>query len=104
MPRQRCRPNNVGITSAAAVADGRVFVGGGADYFYALDAASGRPIWDLFTGSSKPDDGYYNWASPLVAGGRVYSGIASFCDRPLVRGYAWSADAATGAGEQRSYI
>ena len=98
-----CKPSAAGITSGAAVSNGLVYVGGGATDFYALDAATGQPAWNLFTGDSSPEGGHYNWASPLVVGNRVYSGIASFCDRPFVRGYAWSADAATGQDEQRFY-
>ncbi len=103
-PSNQCHPDYAGVTSGAAVADGRVYVGGGAEHFYALDAATGTAAWSLFTGEGGADGGHYNWASPLVAGGRVYSGIASFCDHPLVRGFAWGADAATGANEQRAYI
>ena len=103
-PNAQCHPAYAGVTSGAAVAGGRVYVGGGAEHFYALDAATGTPAWSLFTGEGGAEGGHYNWASPLVAGGRVYSGIASFCDHPLVRGYAWSADAATGSNEQRAYI
>src|SRR5579859_140407 len=102
-PHRQCKPNAAGITSSAAVGQGLVYVGGGADDFYALDAATGQPAWNLFTGQSGAVGGHYNWASPALAGGRVFSGIASFCDRPFVRGYMWSADAATGHDEQRAY-
>ncbi len=102
-PPTQCKPNAAGITSGAAVADGRVFVGGGADNFYALDAATGQPIWAYYTGKSGAQGGAYNWASPIVANGRVYSGMASFCDRPFIRGYVWGADAATGQNAQRAY-
>ncbi len=98
-----CIPGNAGVSSSAAVGNGRVYVGGGADYFYALDAATGQPVWRLFTGDAPPKDGSYNWASPLLDEDRVYSGVASFCDRPFVRGYMWSANAGTGADEQRAY-
>jgi outer membrane protein assembly factor BamB len=101
---QVCKPDHAGVTSGAAVADGRVYVGGGADNFYALDAATGRPVWALFTGDSRPENGAYNWASPLVAGGRVYSGIASFCDRPFVRGFMWGADLADGKNARYGYM
>ncbi|HEX8217943.1 MAG TPA: PQQ-binding-like beta-propeller repeat protein [Chloroflexia bacterium] len=99
-----CKPNSAGISSGAAVDNGVVYVGGGAEHFYALRADTGQPVWRLFTGESSPVDGNYNWASPLVAGGRVYSGIASFCDHPFVRGFMFSAGAADGSDEQRAYI
>jgi outer membrane protein assembly factor BamB len=103
-PPSQCKPPYAGVTSGAAVGQGRVYVGGGAEHFYALDAATGAPVWSLFTGPGGADGGNYNWASPLLAGNRVYSGIASFCDHPLVRGYAWGADAATGANQRNAYI
>ncbi len=103
-PPNLCKPNAAGITSGAAVDGGRVYVGGGADQFFTLDAATGQGIWTMFTGQSGAEGGHYNWASPLVADGRVYSGIASFCDHPLVRGYVWGADASSGANARRAYI
>jgi outer membrane protein assembly factor BamB len=99
-----CKPQTAGISSGAAVQDGVVYVGGGAEHFYALRADTGQPVWRLFTGESSPEDAHYNWASPLVAGGRVYSGIASFCDHPFVRGFMFSAGAADGSGEKRAYL
>ncbi|HEY0069247.1 MAG TPA: PQQ-binding-like beta-propeller repeat protein, partial [Chloroflexia bacterium] len=97
-----CKPQTAGISSGAAVRDGVVYVGGGAEHFYALRADTGQPVWRLFTGESSPEDAHYNWASPLVAGGRVYSGIASFCDHPFVRGFMFSASAADGSDEKRA--
>jgi outer membrane protein assembly factor BamB len=99
-----CKPQTAGISSGAAVYNGVVYVGGGADHFYALRADTGQPVWRLFTGESSPEDANYNWASPLVANGRVYSGIASFCDHPFVRGFMFSANAADGSDEKRAYM
>ncbi|MGI8587227.1 MAG: PQQ-binding-like beta-propeller repeat protein [Chloroflexia bacterium] len=101
-PRQ-CMPPGAGITSGAAVGNGLVYVGGGGDSFYALDPATGQPAWKLYTGDNSHNGGAYNWASPLVYGDRVYSGMASFCDRPFIRGYVWGADAATGKNERIAY-
>jgi outer membrane protein assembly factor BamB len=99
-----CKPPSAGISSGAAVHNGVVYVGGGAEHFYALRADTGQPVWRLFTGESSPVDGNYNWASPVVVGDRVYSGIASFCDHPFVRGFMFSADATDGSDEKRAYI
>jgi polyvinyl alcohol dehydrogenase (cytochrome) len=76
-------PAPLGITSSATVANGFVYVGGGNGNWYALHETSGTVAWSVFVGS--PSKGYYNWASPLIYNGSAYIGIASDCDRPLVR-------------------
>ena len=40
-------------------------------------------LWKVFTGNASA--GYYNWSSPLIVNGAAYIGIASNCDKPLVR-------------------
>src|SRR5205085_3497637 len=50
-------------------------------------------------GDTSPDGGAYNWDSPAVFNGRVYTGIASFCDDPFVQGKLWALDARTGTLE-----
>jgi outer membrane protein assembly factor BamB len=102
-PPKQCKPNSAGVTSGAAVGGGLLYVGGGADNFYAIDPATGQPSWALYTGDSSPQGGSYNWASPLIVGDKVFSGMASFCDRPFIRGYLWSATAANGKDERRVY-
>jgi hypothetical protein len=73
----------VGIGSSPAVSGTVVSVGGGDRAFYGLDANSGAQLWrhDMNVGSSG-----FAWASPLLAHGRAYIGIASNCDAPSVRG------------------
>jgi outer membrane protein assembly factor BamB len=51
------------------VADGKLFVGSGEGYVYALDEASGSLVWKYFTGEDYPID-----SSPAVADGVVYIG------------------------------
>lgn len=95
-----CRPSTVGVTSSATI--GRtgstptLFVGGGNAIFYALNAATGAVIWSTRLATSP---NHFLWASPLVVGGSVYIGVASFCDNPPVRGKFVQLDAATGAIE-----
>ena len=93
-----CKPQSVGITSAAAIGDigstRTIFVAGGNATFYALNAATGAVIWSTRLGSS-PD--HFLWASPLIVDDSVYVGVASFCDRPLVQGQFVQLDASTGA-------
>jgi eukaryotic-like serine/threonine-protein kinase len=68
--------------SAAAVADGRIFVGTHAGHLLALDADTGRRAWDVKTGDSIV-------ATPLVTGGRVV--VGSFDGR------VYAVDAGSGA-------
>ncbi len=93
-----CKPQSVGVTSAAAVGDigstRTIFVAGGNATFYALNATTGVVIWSTRLGSSP---NHFLWASPLIVDDSVYIGVASFCDRPLVQGQFVQLDASTGA-------
>lgn len=73
---------SAGIASTATVAGGVVYVAGGDDFLYALNAASGAIEWRTQVGNTS--NGYYNWGSPLLADGFLYYGTASRCDNPLV--------------------
>jgi outer membrane protein assembly factor BamB len=46
---------------------------------------------------------YFQWSSPTVAGGRIYVGSASQCDKPLTRGAVVGYDQATGRELARFY-
>ena len=81
-----CNPHTAGVSSAATVQSGVVYVGGGDSYWYALDAASGNVLWRVFTGDNSAASGHYNWSSPLIYNGFGYVGVASFGDCPLVQG------------------
>jgi outer membrane protein assembly factor BamB len=81
-----------GFTSTATVANdpttGRptVYVGAADGYLYALDAATGAIDWRALVAAPSPTvNDYYLWGSPTVSGGKVYIGISSQCDNPLVR-------------------
>ncbi len=39
---------------------------------------------------------YFDWSSPTVANGKIYIGVSSNCDQPLIRGEVIGFDAATG--------
>jgi len=100
-PALTCPAN--GITSTATVAVNphnkalTVYVAGGDGYLYALNAATLRREWRSVIGipSTKVND-YYDWSSPTVSHNRVYIGIASSCDKPLVRGGLLAFDEGTG--------
>jgi outer membrane protein assembly factor BamB len=92
-----CDPNTLGVTSSATVDGGLVYVGGGDAYWYALDALTGAVEWKVKLGDNSPQGGLYNWSSPLVWHGSAYIGVASNCDKPLVRGELLRVDLATHA-------
>ncbi len=81
-----CNPSTIGITSAATVLNGVVYVGGGGPYWYALNASTGAVLWSVYTGDNSQTGAHYNWSSPLIVNGYAYVGIASNCDNPLVQG------------------
>jgi outer membrane protein assembly factor BamB len=99
-----CIKHAKGITATATVADdpitgtATVFVNAPDGYLYALNARTGAVIWKglVDTPSTTVND-YYAWSSPLVANGKVYVGISSDGDCPLVPGGLVAFDQSTGA-------
>jgi outer membrane protein assembly factor BamB len=75
-----------------------VYVGAPTGEVYALDASDGSVRWStkVVTPSSTVND-YFLWSSPAVANGRVYIGISSACDKPLVRAGVVALNQADGA-------
>src|SRR6266536_3474357 len=71
-----CNPVSVGVarTSTVATINGRsmLFVGGGNAHFYALDALTGKIIWNTSLGSSPS---HFIWSSPTIdaAAGTIYT-------------------------------
>jgi outer membrane protein assembly factor BamB len=84
---------HVGIGATPAIAGDLVVAGGGNATYYGLDAATGAQRWShpLGAGASA-----FAWASPLLANGRAYVGVASYCDNPSVQGAVQALDLATG--------
>ena len=92
-----CDPQSAGVSSAATVLNGVVYVGGGDDYWYALNASTGAVEWRVYTGDSSASGGNYNWSSPLIVNGYAYIGVASLGDCPLVQGQLIQVNLSTGA-------
>ncbi|HTS70523.1 MAG TPA: PQQ-binding-like beta-propeller repeat protein [Terriglobia bacterium] len=65
------------ISSSPAVAEGLVYVNSDSGFF-AVDAATGRPAWQVKTGEPVAFDHRWDYfqSSPLYAGGAVYFGSA----------------------------
>jgi len=96
-----CNPSQAGPSGAATAAmmgsTPVVYVPGGADTFYALNALTGAIIWQTSLGS--PSVGDMLWDSPVLYDGNVYEGVSSFGDCPLVQGQLVEMNANTGAIE-----
>ncbi|MFL5654770.1 MAG: PQQ-binding-like beta-propeller repeat protein [Ktedonobacteraceae bacterium] len=95
----------LGIVSSAAVATislngtptSVVFVGGGDDHLYALDALSGTILWSTLLGN--PSMNTFIWDSPLVFDNKVYIGIGTTGEGKgcaLIPGQFFALDALTG--------
>jgi len=100
----KCNPAVLGVTSSPAVVDNIIYVAGGDDAFYALDANDLHVIWRQSLGDNSPEGGYYGWCSPAVVGGKVLQGIASNCDDPFPRGALVALDPATGVQLNATYF
>ena len=92
-----------GFTSTATVAPDpvtaelRVYVAAPDGYLYALKASDGSVVWrSVIAIPSNTVNDYYNWSSPAVANRRIYVGVSSMCDNPLVRGGVKAFAQATG--------
>jgi outer membrane protein assembly factor BamB len=91
-----CNPSDLGITSAPAFSNGILYLAGGDDGFYALDAKDLSVRWRTSLGDNSGLGGYYGWCSPAVVGDRVIQGISSNCDDPFVEGRLDALDAGAG--------
>jgi polyvinyl alcohol dehydrogenase (cytochrome) len=92
-----------GVSSTAAVGFSprghipTVYVAGGDGYLYALRASNLSVEWKAVVAiPSTKINNYYNWSSPTIADGRIYLGISSSCDVPLIRGGLAAYSQATG--------
>ena len=66
-------------------------------YVYALQASDGTELWKHAVNVQTPGiNDYFSWSSPELANGKIYVGISSECDNPLVRGGLVALDQATG--------
>lgn len=92
----QCGPSNLGITSVAAYANGRLYLAGGDNSFYCLDAQSLQTAWKTPLGDNSAAGGYYGWSSPAPLPGKIYQGVSSNCDNPFIAGEVVSLDPASG--------
>ena len=92
-----------GLIATATVAkdpsDGQdtVYVGAPDGYLYALRASDLSVKWrSVIAIPSTTVSDYFQWSSPTVANGRIYIGVSSHCDKPLIRGGVIGYSQATG--------
>jgi outer membrane protein assembly factor BamB len=100
--RAKTCPGRGFIGTATVAADpvthqGTVYIGAPDGYLYALGAASLAVRWkSAIAVPSRRSSDYFVWSSPTVAHGKIYIGVASNCDNPLVRGGLIGYSQATG--------
>jgi len=100
-PHLTCTPGGPIATATVAKdpADGQdtVYVGAPDGYLYALRASNLSRKWrsKIAIPSTTVSD-YFQWSSPTVANSRIYIGVSSHCDNPLVRGGVIGYNQATG--------
>ncbi len=90
-PHLTCTAGGIIATATVArdPADGQdtVYVGAPDGYLYALRASDLSLKWrSVIAIPSATVSDYFQWSSPTVSGGRIYIGVSSHCDNPLVRG------------------
>jgi polyvinyl alcohol dehydrogenase (cytochrome) len=101
VPAKTCGARGIASTATLALdpVSGAltVYVAGGDGYLYALSAATGAITWKSVIALPSPTTSdYYDWSSPTVVNSRIYVGVASQCDNPLVMGGLKEYDQATG--------
>jgi len=93
----KCSPASAGPTGTPTVGMMGttlvLYVPGGDDNFYALNAQTGALIWKT---SVAPQPNNFLWGSPTLVDGSIYQGVASFGDCPLVQGKLVQLDASAG--------
>jgi outer membrane protein assembly factor BamB len=100
-PKKSCPATGVVSTATYAhdpvTGRGSVYVAGPDGYLYALRASNLSREWrSAIAIPSSTSSDYFDWSSPTVANGKIYVGVASNCDHPLVRGGVIDYDQATG--------
>ena len=77
----------------------------GAHYLYALDAATGAQRWKTSIGpaTAAGNSLYFNWSSPTVVGGRIFTGLAANCAAHQIRGGVVSLNQHTGMVQHTYY-
>jgi outer membrane protein assembly factor BamB len=110
IPGRSCGSSGAGFVDTATVAIDKttgkpmVYVAGAGEVMFAMYASNLGVKWrSVIAVPSKVVSDYYQWSSPTIANGRIYIGISSHCDKPLVPGGLVAFNQATGARTGRFY-
>ncbi len=110
IPGRECGAAGAGFIATATVAidpsdqQAMVYVAGANEVLYAMRASDLSVKWrQQIVVPSKVTSNYYQWSSPTVADSRVYIGISSHCDKPMVRGGLVGYNQVTGRQVGRFY-
>jgi polyvinyl alcohol dehydrogenase (cytochrome) len=91
------------VTTNSATGVLTVYVASANGYLYAMNAATGSVIWKSVTHLQVGDNGNYTeWASPTVANGKIYIGLAG-CNTTHIRGALLEFNQSTGALQATYY-
>lgn len=92
-----CLPVSAGVASTPTITTingvQALLLGGGDAAFYALNAANGNVLWRQRLGTPTKS---MIWDSPALYNGKIYIGLSSFGDCPLVQGGLFQLDATSG--------
>lgn len=110
IPGRTCGTMGAGFVDTATVAIDKatrqpmVYVAGADEVLFAMYASNLGVKWrSVIAVPSKVVSDYYQWSSPTIANGRIYLGISSHCDMPLVPGGLIGFNQATGRRTGRFY-
>jgi outer membrane protein assembly factor BamB len=103
IPGLECGSAGAGFIATATVATDpstgnlMVYAAGANGVLFAMHASNLTVKWRTVVASpSGKVSSYYQWSSPTVAQGRIYLGISSHCDKPMIRGGVASFNQVTG--------
>ena len=75
------------VAPSPATEKATVYVAAPDGFLYTWNARNGRLLWrSVVAIPSEKENDYFNWSSPTVASGKIYVGVSSSCDSPLVQG------------------
>ncbi|HUC56149.1 MAG TPA: PQQ-binding-like beta-propeller repeat protein [Streptosporangiaceae bacterium] len=103
IPGLECGSAGAGFIATATVAADpsthqlMVYAAGADGVLFGMYASDLAVKWRTVVASpSKKVSSFYQWSSPTVADGRIYIGISSHCDKPMIRGGVASFNQVTG--------
>ena len=100
-PDSQSRPCCGRVNRGLAVLGDKLFMGAIDGHLMAIDAPSGKPVWDIAVEGARPEAGYAFATAPLIIEDKVIVGTAG--GEYGIRGFITAHDAETGAEKWRFY-